>query len=138
MRFLAGSALAGDSIGLPARSSSEYNQLDGVADRHRQRLPTKNQLIRGRYTFADATLAEELREWLSFSQSESSSGPYRGPCSNRSPEGNVVSRQSTAEYRDDGSSKGGHSAQSELTTSLLRSQGGDSCAFDRRDILNEA
>ena len=42
-----------------------------------------------------------------------------------------MSHQGIAKYRDDGSSAGGRSAQSELTTSLLRSQGGDPCAFDR-------
>jgi RNA polymerase sigma-70 factor (ECF subfamily) len=41
-----------------------------------------------------------------------------------------VSRQGVAEYRNDGSSKTG-SAQSELTTTLLRSKGGDPSAFDR-------
>ena len=42
-----------------------------------------------------------------------------------------MSHQGIAKYRDDGSSTRGRSAQSELTTSLLRSQGGDPCAFDR-------
>jgi RNA polymerase sigma factor (TIGR02999 family) len=49
----------------------------------------------------------------------------------RFPEGHVVSHQGIAEYRDDGSSKRGHSTQAELTTNLLSSQGGDPCAFDR-------
>jgi RNA polymerase sigma factor (TIGR02999 family) len=42
-----------------------------------------------------------------------------------------MSRQHIADYRDDDSSKRGLSAQSELTTSLLRSCGGDAGAFDR-------
>jgi RNA polymerase sigma-70 factor (ECF subfamily) len=42
-----------------------------------------------------------------------------------------VSRQGVAEYHNDGSSKTGHSAQSELTTNLLRLTGGDTSAFDR-------
>ncbi len=42
-----------------------------------------------------------------------------------------MSDQGVAEQRDDGSSESGHSAQPELTTTLLRSQSGDPCAFDR-------
>ena len=42
-----------------------------------------------------------------------------------------MSRQGVAEYHNDGSSKTGHSAQSELTTNLLRLTGGDTSAFDR-------
>jgi RNA polymerase sigma factor (TIGR02999 family) len=42
-----------------------------------------------------------------------------------------VSHQGVAEQREDGSSKRGHSTQPELTTTLLRSQGGDPRAFDR-------
>lgn len=42
-----------------------------------------------------------------------------------------MSDQGVAEQRDDGSSKRGHSAQPELTTTLLRSESGDPCAFDR-------
>jgi RNA polymerase sigma-70 factor, ECF subfamily len=45
--------------------------------------------------------------------------------------GGSVSRQGIAEHRNDGSSKTGHSAQPELTTTLLRSQSGDRCACDR-------
>lgn len=45
--------------------------------------------------------------------------------------GNVVSRQGAAQYHNDDSSKGVGSTQFELTTNLLRSQGGDACAFDR-------
>jgi RNA polymerase sigma factor (TIGR02999 family) len=46
-------------------------------------------------------------------------------------EGDVVSRQGTAAYGNDGGSKRGYSAETDLTTSLLRSQAGDLCAFDR-------
>ena len=42
-----------------------------------------------------------------------------------------MSHQGVAGQRDDGSSKRGHSAQPELTSTLLRSQGGDPLAFDR-------
>ncbi len=42
-----------------------------------------------------------------------------------------MSRQGVAEYRNDGSSERGHSAQSELTANLLRLRGGDQSAFDR-------
>jgi RNA polymerase sigma-70 factor (ECF subfamily) len=42
-----------------------------------------------------------------------------------------VSGQGKAEYRKDGSSKTDHSAQSELTTNLLRLRDGDPCVFDR-------
>jgi RNA polymerase sigma-70 factor (ECF subfamily) len=42
-----------------------------------------------------------------------------------------LSRQGIAGYGNEGGSKEGYSAQTDLTTNLLRSQGGDSCAFDR-------
>jgi RNA polymerase sigma-70 factor, ECF subfamily len=42
-----------------------------------------------------------------------------------------VSRQGLAKYGNEDSSNNRHSARSELTTSLLRSQGGDACGFDR-------
>jgi RNA polymerase sigma-70 factor (ECF subfamily) len=42
-----------------------------------------------------------------------------------------VSGQGTAEYQNDGGSKRVHSTRFEVTTSLLRSQSGDPCAFDR-------
>jgi RNA polymerase sigma-70 factor, ECF subfamily len=45
--------------------------------------------------------------------------------------GDSVSRQGTAEHYNEGNSKTGHSPQPELTTALLRSQGGDPVAFDR-------
>ena len=42
-----------------------------------------------------------------------------------------MSRERLAEHRNEDSSKTGESARSEITTSLLRSQRGDLCAFDR-------
>jgi RNA polymerase sigma-70 factor (ECF subfamily) len=45
--------------------------------------------------------------------------------------GEFVSRQGVPEHRNEGNSTTGHSAQPELTTTLLRSQSGDPRAFDR-------
>lgn len=42
-----------------------------------------------------------------------------------------MSPQGIAEHRNDGNSKTGPTSRPELTATLLRSQGGDACAFDR-------